>query len=84
MAFAAHESARTGKTVSLPLASALFAPLEVAQHPVHSGLKGKKILLYADSHFGSGGREGIADAFGDMSRETVSLVDAEARGLTAD
>ena len=84
MAYAAHESARTGKAVSLPLESARFAPLEVAQHPVRSGLQGKKILLYADHHFGSGGREGIADAFGEMSGEAVRVVDAEARGLSTD
>jgi predicted dehydrogenase len=84
MAYAAHESARTGKAVSLPLQSALFAPLEVAQHPVRSSLWGKNILLYADTHFGSGGREGIADAFGDLTGQTVRVVEAETRGLTPD
>lgn len=84
MAYAAHESARTGKVVSFPLERALFAPLEVVQRPIRSGLWGKKILLYADSHFGSGGREGIADAFNDITGEEVCVVDAEARGLSAE
>ena len=81
MAYAAHESARTGKTVHLPLNTALYAPLEVAQHPVRSALWGKQILLYADSHFESRGREGIARAFGDITGVPVRVVDAEARGL---
>ncbi|MEX2607437.1 MAG: Gfo/Idh/MocA family oxidoreductase [Kiritimatiellia bacterium] len=84
MAYAAQESARTGKTVSLPLENALFAPLEVAQKPVRSALWGKHILLYADSHYESGGREGIADAFGNMTGETVRVVDAETGGLHPD
>lgn len=37
MAFAAQESARTGQKIELPLTRALFAPLEVVQHPVHTG-----------------------------------------------
>ncbi len=84
MAYAAQESARTGKAVSLPLDHALFAPLEVAQHPIRSALWNKKILLYADTHFGSGGREGIADAFGELTGQAVHVVHAEARGLTAE
>jgi len=81
MAYAAQESARIGSWVELPLESALYAPLEVAQHPIRSGLRGRQILLYADAHFGSGGREGIAEAFGDLTGVPVRVVEAESRGL---
>jgi len=82
MAYAAHESARTGKSISLPLENCLYAPLEVAQNPIRSALWGRKILLYADTHFGGGGREGIAEAFGAITGQDVRMVDAENRGLT--
>ncbi len=81
MAFAAQESARTAQKVQLPL-SVGFAPLEVAQHPIRSGLFGKKLLLYADSHFGSEGREGIAEAFEISTGVPLKIIDAEARGLS--
>lgn len=80
MAYAAHESARTGKKVALPL-QIQYAPLEVVQHPIRLGIDGWKILLYADAHFGSGGREGIAEAFSEMTGNPVNVVDAESRGL---
>ncbi len=82
MAYAAQESARTGRRVALPF-DRFYAPLEVARHPVRSGLCGKRLLLYADSHFGSGGREGIAEAFGDITGQQVKAIDAETAGLSA-
>jgi predicted dehydrogenase len=84
MAYAAQESARRGSWVELPLERALYAPLEVAQHPVRSALWGKQILLYADAHFGSGGREGIAEAFGELTGVPVRVVEAETCGLRDD
>lgn len=83
MAYAAHESARTGKMVSLPL-DVRFAPLDLVQNPARSAVAGKQLLLYADSHFESGGREGIAEAFTDLTGLPIRVVDAEERGLTAE
>lgn len=82
MAYAAQESARLGRKVRLPL-EASYAPLEVLQHPIKSGLHGKALLLYADSHFGSGGREGIAGAFGELTGREVRVIDAETCDLRA-
>jgi hypothetical protein len=81
-AYAAHESARSSPKVALPL-DVLYAPLEVMQHPIRSSLAGRQILLYADVHFDSGGREGIAEAFGELRRMPVRVVDAGSRGLVA-
>jgi hypothetical protein len=78
---AIHESARTQRTVSLPLVTQ-FAPLEVLQHPVKHPLTGTRCLLYADAHFGSGGREGIAECLERLTGEATTVVDAEATGLT--
>ncbi len=83
MAYAAHESARTGKIVHLPL-DVLYAPLEVVQAPVRSALWGRNLLLYADAHFGSGGREGIMGAFRDLTGKDIRTVDAAARGLASE
>ena len=83
MAYAAHESARTGQRVTLPMA-AQYAPMEVVQHPVKSILQGQRALLYADSHFGSGGREGLAEAIEHLTGEKPEVIDAETSGLTAD
>lgn len=80
MAYAAHESARTGKKVAMPF-TALYAPLDIAQHPVRSALWGKKLLLYADEHFGSGGREGIVEAFGSITGQAIAVVDAAKKPL---
>lgn len=84
MAYAAQESARSGTYVELPLERALYAPIEVLQHPIRSGLWGKQILLYADAHFGSGGREGIEEAFATLTGIPVRKVEAESRGLRDD
>ncbi len=82
MAYAAHESVRTSRKVSLPL-EVDFAPLEVMQHSPVSKLKGIRALLYADAHFGSGGREGIADALTTLSGTAPTVIDAEELGITA-
>lgn len=82
MAYAAHESARSDRKVSLPAAVG-FAPLEVVQHPPVSRLKGKRALLHADSHFGSGGREGLADTLEALTGVAPRVIDADVCGLTA-
>lgn len=80
MAYAAHESARTARAVPFPPA-ARFAPLEVMQHPAVPHLNGQRLLLYADEHFGSGGREGLADALASITGTPPVIVDAAQRGL---
>jgi len=80
MAYAAHESARIRRKVELPMATR-FAPLEVLQHLTLPVLEGRRLLLYADSHFGSGGAEGIADALMSLTGEKPRQVDAEITGL---
>jgi predicted dehydrogenase len=82
MAYAAHESARTGRKVAIPF-DKFYAPLEIHQHPSKSSLEGKQLILYADSHFNSGGREGIAEAFGKMTNRPMKVLDAESSELTA-
>jgi hypothetical protein len=61
MAYAAHESARTMRRVPFP-APIAYAPLEVVQSTPRPWLPEGRIVLFADEHFGSGGREGIAEA----------------------
>lgn len=80
MAYAAHESARIRHKVELPMTTR-FAPLEVLQHPMRSVLEGRRFLLYADTHFGSGGADGIADALTALTRVAPLRVDAETTGL---
>ena len=80
MAYAVHESARLRRKVNLPMATR-FAPLEVLQHPMRPVLEGRHLLLYADSHFGSGGADGIADALIALTGEKPRPVDAETTGL---
>lgn len=82
MAYAAHESVSTARKVALP-ASVGFAPLEVMQRPPVSRLKGKRVLLHADTHFGSGGREGLAETLEALTGLAPVVIDAEERGLTA-
>ncbi len=82
MAYAAQESARSARKVSLPLALD-YAPLELMQHPPRSALYGKNFLLYADAHFGSGGREGLAEALERLSGKATRVIDAEQQGLQA-
>ncbi len=79
IAFAAHESARTRRVVSLP-ATARFAPLEVLAHPARPlplSLQGKVVLL-ADDHFGSRGRHGLAAALRDITGSEVTDLEAAA------
>ncbi len=82
LAFAAHESARTQRTIRLPMTTR-FAPLEVLAHRAVSpalGLQGRVVLM-ADDHFGSRGRHGLAGALREVTGREV--VDIEAvNGLT--
>ena len=61
LAFAAHESACTQRRVHLP-PDFKYAPLEVLQRPMRSSIHGRRCLLLADDHFGSGGRAGLSQA----------------------
>jgi predicted dehydrogenase len=84
MAYAAHESARTMRTVSMPLLT-WYAPLEVAQHPEKQPEEPKSsIALIADKHHewnwvgeGTSGRDGLRDALVAMGH-TVRLLEANA------
>lgn len=80
MAYAAHESARTARKVKLPTAMHA-APLEIMQHPEVHAIHGKKVLLYADAHFGGRGREGISECLNALTGEEVQVIDAETFGL---
>jgi len=82
MAYAAHESIRTQRKIALPLA-AQYAPLEVLTHEAKPTLPYKKVVLLADEHFGSGGREGLAEVLKCLSGESPTLVEA-ATGLSAE
>jgi len=75
IAYAAHESARTLRAVPLP-PSFDFAPLELVQSTPRAWLPDGAIVLYADSHFGSGGREGIAQAIRTATGRDPVVVDA--------
>ena len=79
-ALAAYESVRTRRKVTLPLETQFF-PLD-ALRPGTTALTGKRILLYADDHFGSGGREGLAEALGGISGTAPRVVDAALEPLT--
>lgn len=80
-AFAAHESARLMRRIEAPFATG-YAPLEVVQHPPRPALPAGRLVLFADEHFGSGGREGILDALRMTTGEAPSLVEAD-KGLTS-
>lgn len=80
MAYAAHESARTMRRVSLPVAFE-FAPLEVVQSAPKAWLPDGDIVLFADEHFGGGGREGIAEAISACAGRPPVIVDPCQRGL---
>jgi predicted dehydrogenase len=82
MAFAAQESARTMTGITLPLA-ARYAPLEVAQRPPRPALPTGKVVLLADNHFDSGGREGLAEALAEETGQAPTLLEAH-QGLTAE
>lgn len=80
MAYAAHESARTDRRVSLPL-STWFAPLEVMQNPsVPPTTPALNVAVVADPHhvwagFEMSGREGLVDAVSKLGHR-VKLIDA--------
>ncbi len=80
-AFAAHESARLRRVIHAPFNTG-YAPLEVLQNSPRPALPVGKLVLFADEHFGSGGREGIAEALAEMTGAAPLVVDA-ARGLRA-
>lgn len=80
MAYAAHESARLMKKIEAPLTTG-FAPLEILQHPPRPCIPDGRIVLFADEHFGSGGREGILDALENATGNRPDLIEASA-GLT--
>lgn len=79
MGFAAHESARTQRKIAAPFRTG-FAPLEILHHPPQPALPPGRIVLFADSHFGSGGPEGISEAL--QPHGEILLLDAE-KGLTS-
>jgi predicted dehydrogenase len=87
MAYAAHESARTMKRVSLPLTT-WYAPLEVAEHvPTREATATRRVALLADGHHewrsvAMSGRDGLRDALEALGH-TVTLHDA-ARDLADD
>jgi predicted dehydrogenase len=80
-AYAAHESARTHRTLHAPFTTG-FAPLEILQNPPRPALPPGKLVLFADEHFGSGGREGIAEALTALTGTAPSVIDAT-QGLTS-
>lgn len=75
IAYAVHESARTQKKITLPL-EAQYAPLELLARSPKTKLWGKKVLLYADEHYGSGGREGIAEFLLEVTGQAPVMLDA--------
>jgi predicted dehydrogenase len=83
MAYAVHESARTQQKISFPL-EVQFAPLEVLARPPKTLLTGKKILLYADEHYGSGGREGIAEFLSEVTGQEPVVLDAATTVLSSE
>lgn len=78
--YAAHESARLMKTIEAPF-NGEFTPLEVQQHPPRPRIPAGRIVLFADEHFGSGGRAGILEALENSSGRKPELIEASA-GLT--
>jgi len=78
--YAAHESARLMKRIDAPMTTG-FAPLEVLQNPPRPRIPEGRIVLFADEHFGSGGREGILEALENASGRKPELVEASL-GLT--
>ncbi len=80
MAYAAHESARLRRRIEAPFTTG-YAPLEILQHPARPALPEGKIVLLADEHFGSGGREGIIEAVRDTTGRDPHVADAT-KGVT--
>lgn len=83
IAYAVHESARTQKKITLPL-EAQYAPLELLARPPKTNLWGKKVMLYADEHYGSGGREGIAEFLTEATGQAPIMIDAATTALEAE
>lgn len=83
IAYAAQESARTMRKVSFPV-NFEFAPLEVVQSAPKAWLPDGDIVLFADEHFGGGGREGIAEAISACAGRPPVIVDPCQRGLERD
>jgi predicted dehydrogenase len=81
MAWAAHESARLMRRIEAPFATG-YAPLEIVQHPPIPALPAGSIVLMADEHFGSGGREGIIEAVRATTGRDPHVTDAT-KGITA-
>jgi len=79
-AYAAHESARLMKRIDAPLTTG-YAPLEIVQHAPQPRIPGGRLVLFADEHFGSGGREGILEALETTTGRKPDLIEASA-GLT--
>lgn len=79
-AYAAHESARLMKKIEAPMTTG-YASLEILQHPIVPHIPDGRIVLFADEHFGSGGREGIQDALTKATGRKPELIEASA-GLT--
>jgi predicted dehydrogenase len=79
-AFAAHESARLMKKIEAPFTTG-YAPLEIQQHPAKPCIPEGRIVLFADEHFGSGGREGILEGLEKTTGRKPELIEASA-GLT--
>ena len=85
MGWAAQESARTMRRVSMPLEIG-YAPLEIAQHPPRRSGSLGRVVLHADAHHadpetGEGGREGLRDAVEALGAESVELIKVEDRAL---
>ena len=78
-AYAVHESARLCRVMHAPFTIS-HAPLELLQNPPRPRLPEGKIVLFADEHYGSGGREGIAEALQALTGEEPRVIDAT-RGL---
>lgn len=85
MAWAAHESARTMRRVTIPLEIG-YAPLEVAQHPPRRTGSLGRVVIHADAHHadpvtGEGGREGLLEAMQALGAESVEMIKVEDRAL---
>lgn len=76
-AYAAQESARLMKRIEAPFATG-YAPLEIVQNPPIPRIPDGRIILFADEHFGSGGREGILEALEKASGRKPVLIEAAA------
>lgn len=72
VAYAAHESARARRRISLPM-DTLFAPLEVLQHASKPVMPPGPYVLCADNH---PGRDGIAEALLSLTRQPPTVLDA--------